>query len=53
MENLTWYPDVVMRENTVRQNRACSALITTKGKVWIEGNYFSSQMHGILIVRGQ
>lgn len=49
MENLTWYPDVVMRKNTIRENRARSALITTKGKVLIEENYFSSQMHGILI----
>lgn len=49
MENLTWYPDVVMRKNIIRNNRARSALITTKGKVLIEDNYFSSQMHGILI----
>ena len=49
MENLTWYPDVVMRKNIIRDNRARSALITTKGKVLIEDNYFSSQMHGILI----
>lgn len=49
LENLTWYPDVIMRGNTIRENRARSALISTKGKVLIEGNYFSSQMHGILI----
>ncbi|WP_442509979.1 alpha-1,3-galactosidase-related protein [Novipirellula sp. SH528] len=49
MENLTWYPDVVMKHNTIRQNRARGALITTKGKVLIDSNYFSSQMHGILI----
>jgi hypothetical protein len=49
MENLTWYPDVVMRKNIIRENRARSALITTKGRVLIEDNYFSSQMHGILI----
>lgn len=49
MENLSWYPNVVMKKNTIRQNRARSALITTKGKVLIEDNYFSSQMHGILI----
>ncbi|GAA4473107.1 alpha-1,3-galactosidase-related protein [Novipirellula rosea] len=49
MENLTWYPDVVMKHNTIRQNRARAALITTKGKVLIDSNYFSSQMHGILI----
>lgn len=49
MENLTWYPDLVMRKNIIRNNRARSALITTKGKVLIEDNFFSSQMHGILI----
>lgn len=49
VENLTWYPDLVMKNNTVRQNRARSVLVTTKGKVLLEGNYFSSQMHGILI----
>ena len=49
LENLTWYPDVVMRNNVIRDHRARSALITTKGKVVIENNYFSSQMHGILI----
>jgi polygalacturonase len=48
-ENLTWYPDLIMRNNTVRENRARSVLVTTKGKVLIENNYFSSQMHGILI----
>ena len=49
MENLTWNPDLVMKRNIVRENRARSALITTKGKVVIEDNYFSSQMNGILI----
>ncbi|MDZ8117087.1 alpha-1,3-galactosidase-related protein [Pontiella agarivorans] len=49
MENITWYPDVIMRNNIIRDNRARSALITTKGRVLIENNYFSSQMHGILI----
>lgn len=49
MENLTWYPDLIMRKNIIRENRARSALITTKGKVLVEDNYFSSQMHGILI----
>ena len=49
MENLTWNPDLVMRNNTIRENRARSVLVTTKGKVLIENNYFNSQMHGILI----
>lgn len=49
LENLTWHPDVILRNNHIRENRARSALITTKGKVVIENNYFNSQMHGILI----
>lgn len=49
MENLTWYPDLEMRQCVVRENRARSVLVTTKGKVLIENNVFSSQMHGILI----
>ncbi len=49
VENLTWNPDFNMINNVVRENRARSILVTTKGKVLIEGNYFSSQMHGILI----
>ncbi len=49
VENMTWYPDLIMRNNKIRQNRARSVLVTTKGKVLIEDNYFSSQMHGILI----
>jgi hypothetical protein len=49
LENLTWNADLVMRKNTIRENRARSVLVTTKGKVLLEGNYFSSQMHGILI----
>ncbi|SDE72716.1 Right handed beta helix region [Pricia antarctica] len=48
-ENITWNPDIVMTKNIVRENRARSALISTKGKVLIENNYFSSQMNGILI----
>lgn len=49
LENLTWSPDLIFRDNTVRENRARTILVTTKGKVLIENNYFSSQMHGILI----
>jgi len=49
IENLTWNPDLIMRKNTIRENRARSVLVTTKGKVLIEDNTFSSQMHGILI----
>ena len=49
LENSTWNPNLIMRNNTIRDNRARAALITTKGNVIIENNYFSSQMHGVLI----
>jgi hypothetical protein len=49
LENLTWNPDLVMRNNIIRENRARSVLVTTKGTVIIENNYFASQMHGILV----
>ena len=49
MENLSWYPSFTMRNNTVKEHRARSVLITTKGRVLLENNYFSSQMMGILI----
>ncbi len=48
-ENITWNPDLHVLNNVIRDNRARSALITTKGKVLVENNFFSSQMHGILI----
>ena len=48
-ENITWNPDLYVSNNTIKNNRARAALITTKGKVLVENNYFSSQMHGILI----
>jgi len=49
IENLTWNPDLVMKNNSIKENRARSVLVTTKGNVLIENNYFNSQMHGILI----
>ena len=49
VENLTWNPDLEMRNCVVRKNRARSVLVSTNGRVLIEDNVFSSQMHGILI----
>lgn len=48
-ENITWNADVIMRDCKVQRNRARSVLISTKGKVLVENNYFSSEMHGVLI----
>ncbi|CAA6693972.1 MULTISPECIES: right-handed parallel beta-helix repeat-containing protein [unclassified Lentimonas] len=49
IENLTWNPDLVFKNNTIRENRARGMLITTKGSVLVEDNTISPQMHGILI----
>ncbi|MBT8037021.1 MAG: right-handed parallel beta-helix repeat-containing protein [Verrucomicrobiae bacterium] len=49
LENLSWNANFTMRNNTIKENRARSVLITTKGKVLLENNYFSSHMKGILI----
>ncbi|MDU0354209.1 right-handed parallel beta-helix repeat-containing protein [Paraglaciecola aquimarina] len=46
---MTWQPNLTFRDNIVRENRARGVLVTTKGKVIIENNYFNNQMHGILI----
>ena len=39
VENMSWIPDLVIRNCTVRGNRARGFLITTSGKVLVEGNY--------------
>ncbi len=41
MDNLDWYPDVELINNTVRNNRARGFLINTHGRTTCEGNYFS------------
>lgn len=48
LENISWYPDVVFRNNVVRNNRARSVLISSGRKVLIENNSFSSMMTSIL-----
>lgn len=40
LENLTTSPDVIFRNNTVRDNRARGMLLATRGKVLVENNYF-------------
>lgn len=48
LENMSWYPELVFRNNIVRNNRARSMLVSTPRKVVIEGNTFSSMMSAIL-----
>ena len=49
IENITWMPSLIVRNCTVKQNRARSLLISTSKSVLIENNYFASMMAGIRI----
>lgn len=50
IENLTARPDVIFRNNTVRNNRARSILMTAGGRVMIENNLFERpSMMGVLV----
>ncbi len=42
LDNIDWYPDFTMRGCSMRGNRARATLISTRGKVLIEDNYFHS-----------
>jgi len=48
VENITWYPEFTFRNNIVRNNRARSILISSRNKVVVENNTFSSMMTSIL-----
>lgn len=48
--NASWEPDVVFRNNVVRNNMARGVLATTSGRVLVEGNVFERQsMSAVLI----
>jgi len=47
LENLDWYPEVRLINNTVRNNRARGFLIGTRGKTVCEGNTISSMDEAI------
>jgi hypothetical protein len=49
LENLTWAPDVVIRDNEFLSNRARGVLVSTPGRVVIERNHFESSGSAILI----
>jgi hypothetical protein len=49
LENLTWSPDVTIRDNDFDSNRARGLLVSTPGRVLIEGNRFQSSGAAILI----
>ena len=48
IENLDKNPDLIFKNNIVRDNRARGMLIATKGKVLIENNYFHTAGPAIL-----
>lgn len=49
LENMSWYPELIFRNNVVRNNRARSILVSTPRRVLVEGNTFSSMMAALLI----
>lgn len=49
LENMTWIPDVTIKNNFFGSNRARGILVTTPGKVIIENNVFESSGSAILI----
>lgn len=49
LENLTWAPDVLIKNSFFGSNRARGILVTTPGKVVIEDNVFESSGAAILI----
>ena len=49
LENLSWSPEVVIRDNAFESNRARGVLVSTPGRVLIERNRFSSSGSAILI----
>ncbi len=44
VENISWYPSAILKNNVVRNNRARSFLISTPKKVVVRNNKLSSQM---------
>ncbi|MDB5279691.1 MAG: alpha,3-galactosidase [Ferruginibacter sp.] len=49
LENLTWVPDVLIKNSFFGSNRARGILMSTPGKVVIENNVFESSGSAILI----
>lgn len=48
LDNISWYPETVFRNNIVRNNRARGLLISSRNKTRIVHNSFSSMMSAIL-----
>lgn len=52
LENATWQADLTFRRNTVRNNRARSVLVTTRGRVPIEHNRFERPSGTAILLEG-
>lgn len=52
LDNIDWYPDLTMRDCTMRGNRARGPLVSTRGKTLIERNYIYSPGAGIQMMGG-
>lgn len=52
VENADFYPSVVFRNNTVRNNRARGSLFTTPEKVLVEGNLFDHSSGTAILLAG-
>lgn len=49
IENLTCYPDVIIRNSRFRSGRARGLLLSTQGKILVESNIFETSGSAILI----
>ena len=50
VDNVSWHPDLIIRNNYIHQDSVRGALITARGKVIVEGNTFENcAMPGILV----
>lgn len=49
LDNISWYPETVFRNNVVRNNRARGILISSRNKTLIHHNSFSSMIAAILV----
>lgn len=49
MENITWYPNTIFRNNMIRNNKARGILVNSRNKTLVENNTFSSMMAAILV----
>jgi hypothetical protein len=48
IDNISWYPETIFRNNVIRNNRARGILISARNRTLIHNNSFSSMMAAIL-----